>query len=360
VLFIAAACSAHGDSTFGLSSSSTGSGIGGGLGSGGSGNLNGTGGLPGISIAAGASQGGDANSSLSGQTVACTDGTNCVCPTLSVAVIGTPGIWDFNAGANSNTAFQDWLNSSSAGTAKVDNFRTKPTLTADFLASYNVVILSGLGNDSNIGPWWTFDASEVAAFQDWITNQGGGVISLSGFSSDTRENVAKNALLAFTGISYNDDGPNPPCALVDANNKEMCSCTVGSLGTVSDWIRTDPVVENLVLGVTFVGMSGGRSIAAPADAHVAATETIGSTTTNVLVGKAAGKGRVLVYADEWITYTTLWSGAGIPGATNPACQDYLPQNRFQTAQLWYNMIRWAQPNSTCFRIVNHEQAVVIW
>ncbi len=354
VLLIAVACSAAGASSNGATSSSSSSS------SGGSSTSNSTGSQPGFVITDASTQGGAANSSDSGQAVPCTDGGDCVCPTLSVAVIGTPGIWDFNSGANSNTAFQDWLNSSSAGTAKVDNFTTKPTLTADFLAGYNVIILTGLGDDSNKGPWWTFDSNEVAAFQDWITNDGGGVITLSGFSSDSGEITAKNALLAFSGISYKDDGPTPPCALVDANNNEMCYCTVGSLGTISEWNRTDPVIENLALGVTLIGMSGGRSIVAPPDAHVAATGTYNSTSSNDLVGKIAGKGRVLVYSDEWTTYTTLWSGAGIPGTTIAACQDYLPQNRFQTAQLWYNMIRWTQPNATCFKIVNRQQPVTVW
>lgn len=315
---------------------------------------------PNVVINVSSGNAGSANSADGGQMVACTDGVDCECPKTSVAVIGTPGVWDFNSGANSNTAFQDWLTSSSAGTAKVDNFRTKPPLTAAFLAGYNVVILTGLGNDSNNGPFWTFDATEVAAFQDWISNKGGGVISLTGFSSDSGEVNAKNALLAFSGIAYNTDGPNPPCALVDASKKEMCSCTVGSLGTVSEWNRTDPIIEKLSLGVTLVGMSGGRSIAAPADAHVAATSTNGSTVLDFLVGKVVGQGRVVVYADEWITYTTLWSGAGIPGTTIPACKDYLPQDRFQTAQLWYNMIHWAQPKATCFKIVDTQQPVTIW
>jgi len=86
----------------------------------------------------------------------------------------------------------------------------------------------------------------------------------------------------------------------------------------------------------------------------------GSAESDYLVAKIVGQGRVLVYSDEWITYTTLWSGAGIPGTTKPECQDYLPQNRFQTAQLWYNMIRWTQPNATCFRIVDHQQPVTVW
>jgi hypothetical protein len=135
---------------------------------------------------------------VTSQVVGCDGGDGCVCPTLNVAVVGKPGVW----GDGSDTAFQDWLNSSSAGTAKVDDYPAKPTFTADFLAGYNLIILAGLGDNSNNGPWWTFSASEVAAFQDWIENKGGGVISLSGYSNDTNEAAAKNALLAFSGISY--------------------------------------------------------------------------------------------------------------------------------------------------------------
>ena len=114
---------------------------------------------------------------VTSQVGGCDGGDGCVCPTLKVAVVGTPGVW----GDSSDTAFQDWLNSSSAGTAKADNYLDKPMFTPDFLAGYNLIILAGLGDNSNNGPWWTFSASEVAAFQDWIENKGGGVISLSGY-----------------------------------------------------------------------------------------------------------------------------------------------------------------------------------
>jgi hypothetical protein len=278
-----------------------------------------------------------------------------------VAVIGTPGDWGAasnSSGQDSDTAFQDWLNSSSAGTAKADNYKAKPTLTPDFLAGYNVIILAGLGTDSNVGPWWTFDASEISAVEDWVTNKGGGLISLSGYSGDGGEVDAKNALFAFSGISYNKDGVSPPCMNVDSNNAPMCWCAGGNCSTVSDWVRSDPVIANLSLGVTLIGIDNGRSINAPADAHVAATMNNG--TTNLLVGKIIGQGRVLAYSDEWITYTSQWTGAGNPNSTNPTCQGYLPQDKFQTAQFWYNMIRWTQPYATCFKIVDNKQPVNIW
>ncbi len=302
--------------------------------------------------------GGDANSGPSGDgaMVACTDGANCVCPPLSVAVVGRPGVW----GDSSDTAFQDWLNSRSAGTAKVDNFLAKPAFTADFLAGYNLLILAGLGDNSNTGPWWTFSGAEVAAFQDWIENKGGGVISLAGYSNDSQEISAKNALLSFSGISYRDENFSPPCVIA------KCHYECGNpAAQINEWNRTDPVIANLSLGVTMIGIDGGHPITAPADAHVAVMTTSTSTTTppmtsvnNWLVGKLVGKGRVLVYADEWITYTSQWSGQS--QNNDPSCRDFLPQQLYQTAQFWYNMIRWTQPNGTCFTIVNTEQPVTIW
>jgi len=292
---------------------------------------------------------------VTSQVVGCDGGDGCVCPTLNVAVVGTRGEW----GDASDTAFQDWLNSSSAGTAKVDDYPAKPTFTADFLAGYNLIILAGLGDNSNNGPWWTFSASEVAAFQDWTENKGGGVISLSGYSNDNNEISAKNALLAFSGISYHQECISPPCAIVDASNNRMCyQC--GNPYQITQWNRSDPVIANLSLGVTMIGIDGGRPLTAPADAHIAATTTNASSVSNWLVGKITGNGRVLVYADEWITYTDQWNGQDIQYSNNPSCNGFLPQELYQTAQFWYNMIHWAQPAATCFTIVDTTTPITIW
>ena len=69
---------------------------------------------------------------------------------------------------------------------------------------------------------------------------------------------------------------------------------------------------------------------------------------------------MLAYSDERITYTSQWTGAGNPSSSAPAFQGYLPQDRFQPAQFWYDMIRWSQPNATCFKIVDQQQPVTVW
>ena len=333
---VASACAS---STVRVGDSSGGAGAGAASGSvGGSSGSSASGGS-GISLTLPPPSDGSVTSSNDGEA-ACTNGDACVCSTLQVAVVGKPGVW----GDSSDTAFQDWLSSNSAGTAKVDNYLSKPTFTPAFLAGYNLVILAGLGDDSNNGPWWTFSASEVAAFQDWIENQGGGVISLSGYSNDGNEINAKNALLAFSGIAYGQSINSPPCAIA------KCPYQCNNPYQITEFNRTDPVIENLSLGVQMIGIDGGRPISAPADAHVAATTTDASSVRNWLVGKITGKGRVLVYADEWITYTNQWAGTN--QNNDPSCKGSSPQDLYQTAQFWYNMIHWTQPGATCFTIVD--------
>ena len=281
------------------------------------------------------------------QVVGCDGGDGCTCPPLNVAVLGKPGKWGANPNGDPDTALQDWLNSSSAGTARVDNFTNRVTLTSDFLATYNVIILASLSDDSNVGPWWIYSDDEVAAFQAWIEN-GGGVISLTGYSSGD-EMAPSNQLIGFSGITYNNDGVWGSCI-----DWTICNCTQSN--TLSDWVRTDPVISNLSTGVTLVGYENGHSINAPADGHVAAT----MTGTNALVGKLVGNGRVLAYGDEWITYTSQWTGVGDPSATDPSCQGELPQDKYQIAQFWYDMIRWSQPSASCFRIVDTNAPITIW
>ena len=333
----------RGASAGGTGGAGSGAGTGGRVGSPGSGgNLpsHGSGGAAGTFTGVGPSDG--------GQVVGCDGGDACMCPPFKLAVIGKPGKWGANPNGDPDTALQDWLNSSSAGTAQADNFTTRPTLTADFLATYSVIILASLSDDSNNGPWWHFSDDEVAAFQAWVMN-GGGVISLAGYSGGPGEVDPLNQLIGFSGVTYSTDGVWGACADI-----QTCNCTHSN--TLSEWNRTDPVVANLATGVTFVGYENGRSIIAPADAHVAAT--VGGT-SNALVGKLVGKGRVLAFGDEWITYTSQWTGAGNPSATDPNCAGYLPQDKYQMAQFWYNMIRWSQPSASCFTIVG-PSPIIIW
>lgn len=278
--------------------------------------------------------------SSQGDMVACDGGDACMCPPFKLAVIGKPGKWGANQGGDPDTALQDWLNSKSAGTAQVDHFTQRTTLTPEFLAQYNVIILASLADDSNDGPWWTFSADEVAAFSAWV-QAGGGVISLSGYTGNGAEIVPVNQLIQFSGITYTQDTIYGSCA-----DAQTCSCT--HCNAVSDWNHADPAIAQLVSGITYVGITQGRAIMAPGDSHIAATA---DGNRPVLVGKAVGAGRVIVYSDEWVTYTSQWTGAGLSTANDPSCAGYLPQDKYQVAQFWYNVIRWAQPSAVCFMIV---------
>ena len=120
--------------------------------------------------------GGDA-----GHPETCTD-AGCTC--INIASIGHEGVWG-PCSSDSTTALQNWLNTQS--TAKVDNFDTaKPTLTADFLAKYNVVLLQWMvenGEQNNNGAAWVFTANEVSALETWV-KASGGLIVLSGYERD--------------------------------------------------------------------------------------------------------------------------------------------------------------------------------
>ena len=127
----------------------------------------------------------------------CDEAGQCAC--VRIASIGLPG--HYGVAGDDTTAFTDWLSSKS--TATVDMYTTQPTLTPDFLAQYDVLIIQWL-TDSNSGPYWSFSSDEVNALQAWVQG-GGGLITLSGYDSNSEEVTPLNQLLSFTDISYNPD-----------------------------------------------------------------------------------------------------------------------------------------------------------
>ena len=63
-------------------------------------------------------------------------------------------------------------------------------------------------------------------------------------------------------------------------------------------------------------------------------------------------GRVFLFADEWVTYTSQWDGTGADTcATDPAhnlCAGRLAPQYYQVPQFWYNAIKWASGDRECF------------
>jgi hypothetical protein len=258
---------------------------------------------------------------------------------VRIASIGQPAHYGV-AGPNSDntTALTTWLNSKSS--AAVDMYVTHPVLTAGFLGKYDVLIVQWL-TDSNTGPYWTFGDDEVAALGTWV-NEGGGLITLSGYDSNPEEVVPLNRLLSFSDISYNMEDVLAACP---ASGSNLCYCWGNSV-PLGGW-TAGPIGKN----VTEVGALHGRSIN-PGSAMVDCSDASHVYAAHEVVGK----GRVAAYTDEWVTYSSQWLGtspvnnAAMYTDRNNPCYGKSAASVFQVPQFWYNVIGWAASTKCMFTI----------
>src|ERR1700722_18433911 len=131
----------------------------------------------------------------------CDDAGRCTC--FNIASIGLPGHTGFQGGMDSTTAFTDWLNAQSSANGAM--YTARPTLDAEFLAKYDVLIIQGLvdgvsGEDGT--GYWTFTPAETQALDTWV-KAGGGLITLSGYDAQSQEVTPLNQLVqAVTAMWY--------------------------------------------------------------------------------------------------------------------------------------------------------------
>jgi hypothetical protein len=289
----------------------------------------------------------------------CDDAGHCNC--INIASIGHEGVWGA-CSSDTTTAFQDWLNTQS--TAKVDRFDTaKPTINADFLANYDVLVLQWMvtnGQKSNDGDPWQFTAVEVSALQDWV-NAGGGIVALNGYQGTDPTQVhdifATNQLLSFTDIKFNQ-----VVDVTQAANMGYCWGNAGLLGGptgdsgvvgTGTWDPSSPIGAN----IQEVGALDVRSITA-----TTATTDLSAGANKYAVHEQIGMGHVVAYGDEWVTYSGEWNGmadAGGSACIQPSfyqpsdpCYNYTPQRFLQVPQFWFNAIKYAASSVTCFDIVS--------
>jgi hypothetical protein len=280
------------------------------------------------------------------------------CPKpLSILSIGQPASKSFGAsGGDSTNAFQAFMNGNTHGTAVMEMLTTfkhftDPTLD---LSKYDVIILQGLYNTGSeyslsSGGLWAYNDADAAALRDWVSNQGGAIIAMSGyFSNDTLEIQPLNQLLkgsdSWSGITYNPDN-----TFNDSGCVNYCSaCSVPFNGWTTNYADFDQITKNLKK----VGVFFGRSInCTGATCQVfAKSPTFG----NVGVAKIVGNGRVFAWGDEWVTYTSQW-GLTDSMYDDPVkyaqCAPLTPKTSFSVPQFWYNAFRWAVPSNTCFTII---------
>jgi hypothetical protein len=284
----------------------------------------------------------------------CDDAGNCnIC--LAILSLGVTGKFGAGSGSQDNTsAFQEFMNTNTSGTAHMDMLTTFTSLTDDLLNRYDVVILQFMGQDvyTDYGIW-KFQQSDADALYKWVNEREGAVIAMSGYSGLTAEVGPLNQLMAPFGISYNTDDIFAQCP------DNYCYCSYSSI-PFNSWIGS-PECSSITTNsdgspLGKVGIFHGRSINCPgADCNVFAKDPTSGVTVGV--GKLVGKGRVFAFADEWVTYTSQWGLAPDTSQTgfddfskNPDCRDHTPNSSYAVPQFWYNVFKWTVPSAACFII----------
>ena len=259
---------------------------------------------------------------------------------LRVGMFGRPPTYGaMQGGADNTDALRAWLNAHVKPGTTVDVVTMDTEITTDLLGKYDIIVLQALEQREG-GPYWSFSAAELATFEAWV-RAGGAVIALTGYGGQSAEVNPTNQLLAFTGMAFNTDDAFATCP-------DNCCYCAGSSIPVHGWHAEHPIAAN----ITAVGAFHGRTIE-PGDAALVASEgtaVYGAT-------KELDAGRVFFFFDEWVTYSSQWSeatGAGgfTPDAScsdpNNVCYGRTPADGYQVPQFWYNALKWASGNATCF------------
>jgi hypothetical protein len=267
-----------------------------------------------------------------------TSGGDATC--ARIGMFGRPPSYGaMQGGADNTDALRDWLNAHVKAGTTVDVVTTDTPITSELLGRYDIVILQALEQREG-GPYWNFSAAELATFESWVRG-GGAVIALTGYGAQAAEVNPTNQLLAFTGMAYNTDDAFATCP-------DNCCYCAGSSIPVHGWHADHPIAAN----ISAVGAFHGRTIQA-GDAALVASEgaaVYGAT-------KELDAGRVFLFFDEWVTYSSQWTqatGAGgfTPDAScsdvNNVCYGRTPADGYQVPQFWYNALKWATGNATCF------------
>lgn len=254
----------------------------------------------------------------------CDDAGRCTC--FNIASIGLPGHTGFQGGMDSTTAFTDWLDTQSS--ASVDLYTARPTLTSDFLAKYDVIIVQwlvdGVSGGNGTG-YWTFSSAELAALKAWV-QAGGGLITLSGYDASSQEVTPVNQLLgAVTDISYGT-------ADVLASSTSYC---LGETTPLAGWVQSTPIGK----GIDEVGAFHGR----PVNAGSSAVVDCADGGQVYAAHEDVGQGHVFVFTDEWVTYSSQWFGIDAGGG----CEDASANTVYQVPQFWFNAISYASQATEC-------------
>jgi len=216
------------------------------------------------------------------------EGMDGICDCLEIVILGKKG-------QNPSSEFEAWLE---AQGTKVDRVHTTPNepLTAETLATYDIVLLDWLQR--------AYSPDEAAVLEGFIT-EGGGMMSLTGFTNSQVNADVTNSLIGALGLTYN---------------------------TSKGWF-SGPITafapHPITTGLTSISFFGGLFVTATDDG-VGTNETI-MTLPQGPVGVAQERieGRAFIFGDEWVEFDSEW------------------KNVPEIKQFWVQTLRWLGPQSSC-------------
>jgi hypothetical protein len=209
---------------------------------------------------------------------------------LKVATIGYRGT------NGTGDALADWISpASQQGVTDLGN----AVLTPELLAPYQVIVVQDVrvgGTGTTLGRH--FSTGERDALVQWV-NDGGGLLTLTGYESSSSEVENVNLILASLGLSYGATDLMPS----------------------GDWVSSWDA-HPLTTGLGSVWFAGGHLVGGSTRfASIRGVHDVGRMT-------GRGKGRVVAWGDEAITYRDVYSTpVGI--------------------RLWLNILAWLTPPSAC-------------
>ncbi len=278
-----------------------------------------------------------------------------VCTCLRLALLGTLA----SAAVDSDSdAFVQWLNSNSDGTATLTKVATKPTVDAAFLANYDILLVANVNG-------WAFSEAEKAAVGTWAQESGGGIITITGFTSTVTEAADTSQLVSFAKMGYTGTAEKDYTApsqgetypvYYKGGTVDLKQCMEWNGGTAAGVTHTSPRIttpikftpqaagspmEKLTVGLDYVGAFIGWPALAPAGATVLAKDPVSGG--NMAVAYDQGKGRIFSFGDEWVIFSNQWVPVpgGTPSMPNPDASNkcYVPAGAQGNATAFFHSVQ---------------------